>query len=552
MLHTQSLNGEWEFHFTEKRLSEIDPSKISYECKIPVPGCFDAKGPYRFLRGCGIYRRCVLCGGKVRLKIGAAGLRAKLFWDGKEIGSMVKPFTGESFLFDAGPRKNHELVIATENVFDRSASSLFHPFYDFYAYGGIYRDVSITELTGAFFEYVRVTPLDLDEGTVAIHAEFGGEPGEKKELELCFDGGECERISTDGKTADIVRKVPAHRLWTPETPNLHALHLRIGEDEREIRFGMRKAGIRNGRITLNGKTIKLIGFNRHDAHPDYGYAIPREMTRTDLEMIRAKGYNFIRGCHYPQSEAMLSICDEIGLLVWEESLGWGNSAESLRDPVFIRGQLEQTRQMVRKSVNHPCVILWGFLNEAETHEPCARELVDALVRTIREEDRTRLVTFASNRIFRDVCLDSLDVVSFNTYPGWYGMQDAQQFPEQEVLDALRAIIRFVSDEKYREKGVILSEIGAAALPGDHSGLRWSEEYQAELLKTVLGEIWREDRWSGVAFWHFSDTKTYSDGRAIHRPRGFNNKGLVTEYRVPKLAWKALAEHLKKLKSSAES
>ena len=315
---------------------------------------------------------------------------------------------------------------------------------------------------------------------------------------------------------------------------------------------MRKAGIRNGRITLNGKTIKLIGFNRHDAHPDYGYAIPREMTRTDLEMIRAKGYNFIRGCHYPQSEAMLSICDEIGLLVWEESLGWGNSAESLRDPVFIRGQLEQTRQMVRKSVNHPCVILWGFLNEAETHEPCARELVDALVRTIREEDRTRLVTFASNRIFRDVCLDSLDVVSFNTYPGWYGMQDAQQFPEQEVLDALRAIIRFVSDEKYREKGVILSEIGAAALPGDHSGLRWSEEYQAELLKTVLGEIWREDRWSGVAFWHFSDTKTYSDGRAIHRPRGFNNKGLVTEYRVPKLAWKALAEHLKKLKSSAES
>ena len=40
MLHTQNLNGEWEFHFTEKRLSEIDPSKISYECKMPVPGCF--------------------------------------------------------------------------------------------------------------------------------------------------------------------------------------------------------------------------------------------------------------------------------------------------------------------------------------------------------------------------------------------------------------------------------------------------------------------------------------------------------------------------------
>lgn len=548
MLKTQDLNGEWDFHFTKKKLNEIVPADISYEDKMPVPGCFDAKGKFRYLRGTGIYRRTLSCGGKIRLDVGAVGLRADLFWDKKKIGSMEKPFSKESFIFESGPQGIHELVIATENTLDKEPSSMFHPYYDFYAYGGIYRKVAVTELPEVYLDYERITPLDLKEGTVEIHLEIGGKWESLNMIELSFDDGQMISVPVTDKIVHTVQKVPSHKLWSVETPNLHRLHLRAGQDEKEIRFGMRKVGLQDGRITLNGEPVKLIGFNRHDAHPDYGYAIPAEITRNDLEMIREKGYNFIRGCHYTQSETMLSICDELGLLVWDESLGWGNSIASMTDPVFCRYQQEQTRQMVRKSINHPCIILWGFLNEASTHEPEAGKLVNSLIQTIRSEDQSRLVTFASNQIFNDLCLDSLDVVSFNAYPGWYGQQDAQQFPQEEVLDALRKIIQFASQEKYRGKGVILSEIGAAALPGDHSGLRWSEEYQAELLKTVLDEVWRDERWSGVAFWHFSDTKTYSDGRAIHRPRGFNNKGLVTEYRVPKLAWEALSRHFAELKS----
>lgn len=152
-------------------------------------------------------------------------------------------------------------------------------------------------------------------------------------IELSFDDGQMISVPVPDKIVHTVQKVPSHKLWSVETPNLHRLHLRAGQDEKEIRFGMRKVGLQDGRITLNGKPVKLIGFNRHDAHPDYGYAIPAEITRNDLEMIREKGYNFIRGCHYTQSETMLSICDELGLLVWDESLGWGNSIASMTDPV---------------------------------------------------------------------------------------------------------------------------------------------------------------------------------------------------------------------------
>ena len=546
MLRTQKLNGEWDFHFTEKRLHEVVPADISCDAKMSVPGCFDAKGRFRYLRGTGIYRRTLSCGGKIRLDVGAVGLRADLFWDKKKIGSMEKPFTKESFVFDSGAQGVHELVIATENILDKDPSSMFHPYYDFYAYGGIYREVAITELPEVYLDYERITPLDLDEGTVEIHLELGGKWESLKEIELGFDGGQMVPVPVTGEIVHTIQKVPSHRLWSVETPNLHHLYIKAGEDEKELRFGMRKVGLKDGRITLNGKPVKLIGFNRHDAHPDYGYAIPAEITRNDLEMIRGKGYNVIRGCHYTQSETMLSICDELGLLVWDESLGWGNSIASMTDPVFCRCQLEQTRQMVRKSINHPCIILWGFLNEASTHKPEAGTLVNSLVRTIRGEDQSRLVTFASNQIFNDLCLDSLDVISFNTYPGWYDGEATAESGIDRVIPELERLAAFASAPEYKDKPLLISEIGAAAICGDHSGMRWSEEYQSKLLETAVKYILESPRYSGIAMWQFCNAKTYITTQGVlTRPRGFNNKGVVDEFRRPKLAWKTLTGLLQK-------
>ena len=71
----------------------------------------------------------------------------------------------------------------------------------------------------------------------------------------------------------------------------------------------------------------------------------------------------MRGAHYPQCEDFLDLCDELGILVWEESLGWGNTDEQLKDPEFCALQEMQTRMMVRDSINHPSVIISGFLNE---------------------------------------------------------------------------------------------------------------------------------------------------------------------------------------------
>ncbi len=544
----QTLTGEWDFHFTATPLAELDFGKIEFTEKKSVPGCFDAKGKYRFQRGCGIYRTLVSCGGNVKLEVGAAGLRADVYFDRKKIGSMLKPFTAETFVFDAGTPGRHELLIATENTFDESPSSLFQPNYDFYAYGGIYREVTLTELPQTWIENANLIPLDLETGCVELRLELGGDWNSIREMELQFDAEEPFMLPVDAPRMVLRRNLCNKETWSPETPKLHHLQIRGCGETRTVAFGLRTAGVRDGKITLNGREIKLIGFNRHDAHPDYGYAIPRELTRADLELLKNAGYNFVRGSHYPQSEAMLDMCDELGLLVWDESLGWGNKIDSLIDPVFSELQQQQTRQMVRRSINHPCIILWGFLNESESNQPGSEKLIKTLVETIKEEDPSRLVTFATDKHHQDRCLDYPDVISFNTYPGWYYPRTLdQEFSREAVLENLNGLAELVSQERYRHKGLLIGEIGAAALPGDHSGLRWSEEYQAELLMTVLEEVMRSDRWSGVAFWQFCDTKTYSDVRSLMRPRGFNNKGVITEYRAPKQAWFKLAEMLKSCK-----
>lgn len=48
--------------------------------------------------------------------------------------------------------------------------------------------------------------------------------------------------------------------------------------------------------------------------------------------------------------------------MWEESQGWGNK-DDLDAPGFMTSQVEQTRMMVRASINHPSVVVSAFLNE---------------------------------------------------------------------------------------------------------------------------------------------------------------------------------------------
>ncbi len=542
-----SLNGFWDFGFVGELEEYKGIEQVSFNTSLPVPGCFDLEPGLKLRRGIGAYRTRVVTGGKVTLRFEGLGPRAEIYWDGKNIGSYDLPFSNAEYRFDAGKEEEHTLIVAVDNRADDTKSSLFPGFYDFYRHGGIYRGVSIERTPEVEISYLKVIPRDIQKGTVEVTVELLGNIPAETTAEFSFDGKNSVSETLVNGKGTFTLSVPNFKLWSCEEPNLHTLTARIPGAEKCVTFGMRTIETREGKFFLNGKAVKLLGYNRHDCHPDFGYAMPEMLVKRDLEIIKAQGCNFIRGCHYPQSETVLNWCDKLGMLFWEESIGWGNGEEYLVNETFRSRQHEQTRLMARKSINHPCVILQGFMNELRSDLEPGLTLIRELAQILKEEDGSRPVTYACNIPFDDIALQEVDVVSFNIYPGWYinsQMSDVQQFDEAGLIKALEKYETILERPELKDKPFIISEIGGAALPGWHGDVRWTEEYQADLATTIFKHVLDTPRCSGVAIWMFCDTRSFNDYRIPSRPRGFNNKGLMDEYRRPKMAWNAVAKLLK--------
>lgn len=528
----ENLDGVWQCGFTR------DAEKVPYvDHAYAVPGCVDAE-PGCFGRcGYASYKRTVVIGGPVVLTL-TAGLHSTIYWDGCKIGHSDLGWTREEYRFDAGEEGPHELLVVCDNITsDKDLSELVWPNADFYVFAGIYDSVQIRRVISGEVTRVAVFPLSEITGEVRVKVEWEGVAPEQ--LFVSFDHAAPQAMPC---TAEFTTKVPQFKVWSLEQPNMHSLTI----NGLTVRFGIRTVRCEGRHILLNGKSIKLIGYNRHDTHPQFGAAVPNAIVANDLLMIKRQGCNFLRGCHYPQREFILDMADELGLLVWDEGLSWGCSEEQVADPVFCDRNIEQVRKMVHRSINHPSVIMWGFLNEGAMHVEPAVDLVRRLNEACKEEDPTRLTVYASKTGTGDICHEYADVCSLNMYPGWYG--DTQE-PDawEDICVFLRMFPEFFKD---LNKPYLIGESGVAAIYGDHDGpeVRWSEEYQAAYVMNVLNEVLTHDEYVGLAIWQFCDARSYVwNPKHTQRPRGFNNKGVVNEYRQPKAAWNAVTERLKQLK-----
>ena len=538
------LDGLWDFALLNELPDDI--STVAFDDQLMVPGCFDMDPRYMFARGVGIYRRMVTCGGFVHLGIGGLGLRGTVYFDGRELGRIETAYMAADYRFHAGDLAAHELVIATDNRFDESPSSNFHEWYDICGYGGIYRHVDLSAEKEYWIDHISVVTTDYLTRAIRVRAQFGGRFPETLPCGISVDGGPATGINAHNGNLDLsLTLAESMGLWSPESPVMHHLRLETEEICRDIPFGIRQISIRDSRLHLNGTPLKLLGYNRHDAHPDFGAAMPRERLMRDLRMIHDQGANFIRGSHYPQSEEMLDECDRLGIMVWDESLGWEDSPEALIDPEFQRKTLEQTRNMVRRSANHPCIVIWGFLNEMKSDDIRARDIVTKLVKAIHEEDDSRPVSYATFTRQADQCLDLVDIITLNLYPGWYIHNSTAFFREEDIQEDLDEMLDFVCG-KYPGKPVIIGEIGASATPGWNDGTRWSELYQAQLDTAALRKAFRDPRLSGLAIWQFCNNRTHNITEAGAHPHGFNNKGVLDEYRHPKYAWHAISQFFREI------
>ncbi len=514
------LDGIWNFRWQEELPEGEAVSYSGFSSDFAaVPGCFDAVGLKYPQCGTGYYSRKVYAGGKLRLKIASFGLHCVVSWDGKIIGESY--FSWSPLVVDFESEEGeHELCIAVDNIMKNHP--LFRNFYDFYNFGGIYDHVTLENIFENEIRYLAVLPIDHTTGEVELCVETDAE-----KIDVSFDG---KFFKSYPNFTSIRMNVPNFKVWSPENPELHTVTV----NEKTVTFGIRTLDWSGKTLKLNGREIKLIGVNRHESHPEFGAATPESLIASDLQQIKEAGFNFVRGSHYPQREFFFDMCDRLGLLVWEEPLSWGNNEDDLKSQKFMDSLAQQLTLTIRNSINHPSLIIHGFLNECASDTQSGYAAVRRLMNICHAEDPTRPATFASNRPGSDICFDLVDVIAINIYPAWYGSDHLEDIPR--ILDEYA--------EKLNSKALFISEIGAAAMLGDHSGNPWSEEYQFELTDIVLECVRKNPAWSGVMYWLYCNANTYIDSaRARFRPRGFNNKGMLDEYRRPKLAWQKISEKL---------
>jgi beta-galactosidase len=347
---------------------------------------------------------------------------SKVFLNGQHIGEYQGGFTPFSFELTRQVAWNRENVLSVE--VDSHELPEVPPFgyeIDYLTYGGIYREVSLRITATTYIENIQVRCIDVlkDQPSVEVDifldsAEDIAQAPDSITLEITGPDGAVAHIESKLSSAEIqAGRVPLtlHNLsdikkWQLLDPVLYSARVRLFRqgrltDESHCRFGFREAHFTPAGFTLNGEIVKLRGLNRHQTFPFAGPAMPARVQRKDAAILKHElKCNVVRCSHYPQSHHFLDACDELGLLVIDETPGWQHVGDSTE---WRERYLDNTRRMIRRDWNHPSVILWSVrINES-------RDFHDLYVRAnaiARGLDTTRQTTgvryFQESEFLEDV------------------------------------------------------------------------------------------------------------------------------------------------------
>ena len=257
---------------------------------------------------------------------------------------------------------------------------------DYLLPAGLHRNVFLRILPRNFIADVFAKPMDVLTADRALSMRCTVDAAEVPHGPLRLDARLMDVERTVGTASTQVSiKSPGHAeaqftmraltntsLWSPEAPKLYTLEVSLHDGHQRLhtystRIGFREAHFAADGFYLNGKQKRLFGLNRHELFPYAGFAMPDRVMRHDAETLRHElNCNAVRCSHYPQTEAFLNACDELGLMVWEEVPGW----QYIGDDTWQEQLLRDVEGMIRRDRNHPSIIAWGVrVNESHNNVP---------------------------------------------------------------------------------------------------------------------------------------------------------------------------------------
>jgi beta-galactosidase len=293
-------------------------------------------------------------------------------------------------------------------------------------HGGLQRSVSLWSSAPNWFETVALAPglepgddtVGVLAGEVVVAGPARREPGWSVEVLVeslggrrCASTGRLDVPVWDGTSegaalvsatwarpgvVPVRLSVPEVRRWSAETPVRHRVLLTLRDPAGDVvevtalRTGFRSVTVADRELRINGAPELLWGVNHHEHDPERGRAVPAELTRRDLCLMKAHNLNAVRASHYPHDEHFAELCDELGLYVVDEANveSHGRQASLCHDERYARTIVERVERMARRDLHHPSIVVWSLGNESGDGPPHA-----AAAAFLRRFDPTRPVQY---------------------------------------------------------------------------------------------------------------------------------------------------------------
>lgn len=283
----------------------------------------------------------------------------------------------------------------------------FQPNSRWYSGAGLYRGASVLigeqTCVNPWDVFITTPIIEKERAIVRVRGHITGFAGDcELKINLAQRG-----FVVSAADFDISFDVNNPRLWSVDEPNLYNMKLSLGEDVTEIKFGIRKIEIsaENG-FRLNGAPMKLRGGCIHHDNAMLGACAFPSAERRKVEKLKAAGYTALRIAHNPPSSALLDACDELGMLVLDESFDmWRSGKNSLDYHLYFEDWWRRdTESMVRRDRNHPCVYAWSIGNEVQELLGASDGAKWAKLQAdfVRNLDDTRPVSASANGFTRPV------------------------------------------------------------------------------------------------------------------------------------------------------
>ena len=276
---------------------------------------------------------------------------------------------------------------------------------------GIWQTVWLEPVAQQNIATIKITP-DIDNNVLKLTVNSVNGTGLTVKATAKDASASVGSVSGAANT-ELIIHVPNAKLWSPESPFLYDLDIKLMSgnvvvDSVSSYFGMRKITMvretPTPQLYLNNKAVYMMGPLDQGFWPDGIYTAPTdEALRFDIEAEKALGFNMVRKHIKVEPQRWYYWADKLGIMVWQD-MPSPNSYDAPAGMPIEKAQFDtELTRMINTHYNSPSIVTWVIFNEwqAEFESPRHTLMVRAL-------DPTRLINQGSGHERADEQCDILD------------------------------------------------------------------------------------------------------------------------------------------------